>query len=105
MKCDLNYGELEEIHQLFSKINKSQAEIKARLQAQEDYAATINEINFLTADDSEYGEQLCRQAREQLNMIKAAELAQINIHNCRQELEGKYDIPAGRCREGANASA
>ena len=105
LKCNLLYTELEEIHLLFSKINKSQAEIKAGLQAQEDYAATINEINCLTADDSEFGEQLCRQALDQLNMIKAAELAEINLQNCRQELDGKYDIPSSRCREGVKASA
>lgn len=100
MKCDLNYTVLEEMHQLFGKINKSQADIKAGLKAQEDYAETINEINCLNSDDTEYGEQLCRQALEQLNMIKAAELAEINIHNYRHELECKYNIPCNRTREG-----
>jgi len=105
MKCNLVYTELEEMYQLFGKINKCQAEIKAGLKAQEDYTATINEINCLSSDDSEYGEQLCRQALEQLNMIKAAELAHINIQNCRHELECKYEIPCSHSMEGASVSA
>lgn len=105
VKCNLISTELEDMYQLFGKINKCQAEIKAGLKAQEDYAATINEINCLSSDDSEYGEQLCRQALEQLNIIKAAELAHINIQNYRHELECKYEIPHSHSTEGAYVSA
>lgn len=101
MKCNLVYTELEDMHLLFGKINQSQVEIKAGLKAQEDYAATINEINCLSSDDSEYGEQLCRLALEQLNQIKAAELALINIQNYRSELETKYEIPNGQSGGGS----
>jgi len=95
VKCDLNSIELEEMCQLFTRINQAWAEIQAGITAQADYAETINEINGLSSQDSEYGEELCRKALEQLGMIKAAELAQISIHNCQSELEAKYEIPRG----------
>jgi hypothetical protein len=104
MKCDLNSAELEDIHLLFSKINQAKAEIKAGLSAQEDYAETINEINALSADDSEFGEELTRKALEQLQLIRAAELAEDSIKNYRAELEAKYEIPR-RSSEGGGLHA
>ena len=99
VKCDLNKSELEEMYQLFARINQARAEIQAGITAQADYAETINEINSLTSEDSEYGEELCCKALAQVGMIKAAELAQICIQDCRAELEAKYEIPSG-CPEG-----
>ena len=96
VKCDLNSIELEGMHQLFGRINQARAEIKAGINAQEDYAETVNEINCLSSEDSEYGEELCRKALEQLGVIKAAELAQLNIESYREELETKYEIPCSR---------
>lgn len=95
LKCDLNSIELEEMCQLFTRINLGLAVIKASIIAQEDYAETINEINCLSAEDSEHGEELCRKAIEQIGMIKAAELAQISIRDCQAELKAKYGIPGG----------
>ncbi|MDD3363540.1 MAG: hypothetical protein PHZ03_01015 [Syntrophomonas sp.] len=103
MKCDLNSVELEDMHLLFGKINQARMEIKAGITAQEDYTESINEINCLSSEDSEYGEELCRKALEQLAMIRAAELAQINIHNYQAELESKYEIPGSRSEGGAAA--
>ncbi|MEN6326039.1 MAG: hypothetical protein ABFD18_07535 [Syntrophomonas sp.] len=100
MKCNLNITELEDIYLLFGKINRARAEIMAGIDAQEDYAETINEINQLTTDDSEYGEELCGKALKQLGLIKAAELAQVSIHNYRTELETKYEIPSGQSKRG-----
>ncbi len=96
VKCNLNGVELEEIYLLFGKINQARAEIKAGISAQEDYAETINELNGLSADDSEYGEELCRRALEQLGLIRSAELAQLSIENFRAELAVKYEVPASR---------
>ncbi|MEQ8176656.1 MAG: hypothetical protein ABRQ26_16510 [Syntrophomonadaceae bacterium] len=93
VKCDLNSVELEEICQLFSRINQARAEIEAGISAQEAYAETINEINCLSVEDSIYGEELCRKALQQLGLIKVAELAHITINNCQSELETKYEIP------------
>jgi len=95
VKCDLNSIELEEMCQLFTRINLGRAVIRAGITAQEDYAETINEINCLSVEDSECGLELCRKALEQINMIKAAELAQLSIHDCQAELQVKYGIPGG----------
>lgn len=99
VKCDLNSVELEEMAQLFGRINQARAEIEAGISAQETYAETINEINCLSAEESGYGEVLCRKALEQLGMIKAAELAHIAFHSCQAELEAKFEIPSS-CPEG-----
>lgn len=99
VKCDLNNVELEEMAQLFGRINQARAEIEAGISAQEAYAETINEINCLSVEDSVYGEELCRKALEQLGLIRAAELAHSTIHTCQSELEAKYEIP-GSCLEG-----
>ena len=104
LKCDLNSLELEEMCQLYTRINLSRAVIKTSIIAQEDYAETINEINCLSAEDSEYGEKLCRKAIEQIVIIKAAELAQISIRDCQAELEAKYGIPAAAPEGGAALS-
>ena len=100
LKCNLNSAELEDIHLLFRKINQARAEIKAGIDAQDDYAETINEINGLTTEDSEYGEELCSKALKQLSLIKTAELAVISIENYKMELETKYKIPSGRTNGG-----
>lgn len=92
VKCDLNSVELEEICQLFKRINQARVEIEAGISAQEAYAETINEINCLSVEDSIYGEELCRKALQQLGLIKTAELAHITINNCQSELEVKYEI-------------
>jgi len=102
-KCDLNSIEMEAMCQLFTKINRARAEIKAGITAQEDYAETINEINCLSVEESEYGEELCRKALEQIGMIKAAELAHISIRDCQAELEAKYGISGG-CTEGRRSA-
>lgn len=99
VKCDLNSVELEEMGQLFSRINQARAEIEAGINAQEAYAETVNEINCLSVEDSVYGEELCRKALEQLGLIRTAELAHSTIHNCQSELEVKYEI-RGSCPEG-----
>lgn len=99
VRCNLNSIEMEEMCQLFARINQARAEIKAGMTAQENYAETINEINCLSAEESEYGEELCRKALEQMGMIKAAELAHISIRDCQAELETKFGIPGG-CPEG-----
>lgn len=96
VKCNLNGVELEEVYLRFGKINQARAEIKAGISAHEDYAETINEINGLSADDSEYGEELCRRALEQLRLIRLAELAQLSVENLRAELAVKYEVPASR---------
>jgi len=93
VKCDLNSVELEEMCQLYSRINQARAEIEMGISAQEAYAETINEINCLSVEDSIYGEELCRKALQQLGQIKTAELAHITINNCQSELETKYEIP------------
>jgi len=100
VKCDLNGIELEDMRQLFGRINQARAEIEAGISAQEAYAEMINEINYLSADESEYGEELCRKALEQLGKIRAAELAQISIRDCQAELEAKYQIPRGDSEGG-----
>lgn len=104
VKCDLDSNMLEDIHLLFKKINQARAEIKAGINAQETYAETINEINCLTARDSEYGEELCHKALEYLRLIKAAEYAEISIQNCLAELETKYEIPAEHVTGGEGLS-
>lgn len=96
LKCDLNHEKLVEVKLLFGSINKSRLEITAGMAAQEEYAATVNEINGLNSEDSEYGEVLCQQALKYLSQIQAAESAQLNIVSCQEELGNKYGIPAPR---------
>jgi hypothetical protein len=100
LKCNLNSAELEDIHLLFKQINQARAEIRAGIDAQDDYAETMNDINSLTTEDSEYGEELCSKAPKQLGLIKAAELAATSIENYKAELETKYNIPSGRTNGG-----
>lgn len=95
VKCDLTSTELEEMRGLFARINQARTEMQAGITAHADFAETVNEINCLTSADSEYGEELCRKALEQLAMIKAAELANISINDCQAELESKYGIACG----------
>lgn len=104
MKCDLNDTELEDMHLLFKRINQARAEIAAGISAQEDYAETINELNCLTTEDSEYGEELCKKALEQISLIRTAEAARFSIDNFRAELETKYYIPSGQCTGNENLS-
>ncbi|HBK53678.1 MAG TPA: hypothetical protein DDZ44_07070 [Syntrophomonas wolfei] len=96
VKCDLSSIELEEMHELFATINQARVEIQAGITAQAEYAETVNEINCLSIEDSEYGEELCRKALNQIGLIKAAELAAISIHDCQAKLAARYGGgPAG----------
>lgn len=89
----LNRVVIEEIHSLFTRINSAKLAIKAGEEAQENYVETINEIRSLSSDDSEFGEEICKKALDQLTLIQAAELAFAVIDSCRAELADKYDIP------------
>ena len=100
MKCNLNNAELEDMLNLFERLQKAQADIKIGLDAHENLAETVNEINCLTAEDSEYGAQLCRQGLEHIKQIQAAELALLEIDKCCEELLAKYGIPSSRSGDG-----
>jgi len=99
MKGELNAEELEELYQMFGKINQARSEIQAGLTALHVYSETVSEINCLSSEDSEYGEDLCRKALHQLSLIKNAELARINIQEYKTVLENKFEILA-RCAGG-----
>lgn len=93
LKCDLNPRLLEEVQELFGSINQACREVRTGIVAQEEYATTINEINSLREGEYEYGEALCRQAINYLQLIQAAESAQEHINICREELRVKYGLP------------
>lgn len=96
MKCNLNSAEMEDMLNLFERLQHAQKDIRIGLAAHENLAATVNEINCLTAEDSEFGVQLCRQGLEYINQIRIAEMALLEINRCYAELQEKYDIPSNR---------
>jgi len=96
LKCDLNPQQLEEVQRLFGSINQARKEVQTGIVAHEEYAATVNEINCLSAGDSEYGVALCRQALNYLGLIQAAEAAQLQIISFQEELGKTYGIPSRR---------
>lgn len=87
VRCDLNKAEMEGVYLLFARINELQDRIDAGVEAHEDYAATVNELNALAATDCRRGEALCRQALNQLDMIQTARIAKLEIEKYRQQLQ------------------
>lgn len=88
----IDLEKIEDINQIFSKLNYLKAQLADLSVLQDQYAAAVNELYEININDSQRGEQISQKALELGISIKAAQEISKEIKELESELTEKYGL-------------
>lgn len=92
----MNLAAVEEIHEIFAKINSCKAKIDKAETLESKYADAVNELMSVDIDDSQYGEEISKKALELGKELGEAWQAVKDLVSLEETLASQYGLLRGQ---------